>query len=402
MIPVITRVLLFAGLLMGLSFSQPADRIIRDSLHVAYYPRGEDLNETFLREAAQNGYKYILAEFHLSINQPKSMREKGLDFQKAFTQAHKAGLKLIPLIQMASVWSLHWLYAKENWNQNIQMTRIAGTTRSGKKFYGGMPSLSPDLDGIDHTFIEFLEVLKKSHVLSEVPWPLEYIHLGHDEPAHYKRLIIGDCDTSDSGEKWSVDSVLEVSPLDRGYILGHKGQEQKAVQELMVSHVYRRAEQISTYLGDDVQLMIYADAWDKQSNGLRDLKLFNGKIVHTAGLVDLPGLTDSQKSWLKKKLILMPWNYDINYDPDGDGGYQTGETFKRFSAHGFDFVYAHEFLSGQKSRKKQATEFVKFCQEFEKCLGFASVHWCGGYQNGASCYESMENLQQMRTQLISQ
>lgn len=274
------------------------------------------------------------------------------------------------------------------------MTRVIGTNEQGTRGFG-CPSFSYDSTGFDQTFVEFLQQVKAAHSEANVNYPLEFIHLGHDEPAYYTRLLVGDCKIGD-GSDWSVNSVTEVCAADKSFIQNYSGSKSTAVQELFVTELFRRTEQVKSNLGSNVRVMIYGDIWDPQMNGQRNMELWDGTIVNTTpGIATLPGLTNSQKEQMREKLVILPWNYDKSCDYDGDGEYKANETFDYLSSNGFKFIYVHEITANNiypydNNRVAQANEYFNFSRSYkENCLGYGAVHWDGWAYPVPKCFDSM-------------
>jgi hypothetical protein len=169
-----------------------------NTIRVAYYGNGEDMGnglvDEFLQKAKDNKYNYVLAEFAMNRGRNSTILAKKEDFLRAFKKADDFGLRLIPLIQVGSCWSHHWRHAQVNWNTNIKMTRISSNIGDF-----GCPSFSADTAGFDQTFIEMLKQIRNAHKEAKVKYPLEFIHLGHDEPAFYTRMLWSRDDKMDTG-----------------------------------------------------------------------------------------------------------------------------------------------------------------------------------------------------------
>jgi hypothetical protein len=380
-----------------------------NSIRIAYYGNGEKLAngevDPFLKKAKDTKYNYVLAEFTMDRGRNSSLLTKTEDFKLAFTRANAFGLRLIPLIQMGSGWAIHWRHAQSAWNQNIKMTRVTcsmtttenGTVTTTKSPFG-TPSFSYDPDGFDKTAIELFQAIRRAHQESGVSYPLEFIHLGHDEPAYYTRTLFGNCKTGDgpAGSGWSIVSVDEVCNADTSFIQHFAGSKSEAVQQLIVSELHRRIEQVNATMGNNVRIMVYGDIWDPQMNGKRNMELWDGTIIHTIpGIATLPGLTSLQKEQMRKKLIILPWNYDISCDFDGDGEYKANVTFNYLSSNGLKFVYAHEITANDifpysKDRIAQSNAYYKSAKKHrQNCLGYAAVHWTDWANPVPKSFDSM-------------
>lgn len=379
----------------------------------------------FLERAKNSKYNYILAGFSVDVGRNTSLLTKKEDFKRAFKKVDEYGLRMIPMIGMGGQWATHWLYAKQNWNSKIQMVWVEAT----EKIAGGTivesewacPSYKEDAEGFDKTFIEFLQMICDAHREAGVSYPLEFIHLGHDEPALYcQRLLIGSCKTGVFGKtnQFNVTRVLTEVSADKSYILSFSTtQRGVAVSKLIVSELYRRTQQVKTYLGSNVRILIYGDYWDPQMNGTtRPQELWTGQIINplnpsnlSNSIGTLPGLTDLQKAEFRDKVIICPWNYKIDYDPDGDKdsqgiGYHTDKTFQYLSNNKLKFIYVHEITPGNvlpydPLRTAQAQAFYNTSKNFKQyCLGYnAAAFWGWEYPEPSGstpfkCFESIEYL----------
>ena len=96
-----------------------------NSIRIAYYEVGEDIGngsvDTLLIRAKNAKYNYILAEFKMYRGNYKTLQEKRKEFRNAFKKIDSFGMRMIPLIQLGSCWSSHWLHAKKYWNKNLEI-----------------------------------------------------------------------------------------------------------------------------------------------------------------------------------------------------------------------------------------------------------------------------------------
>lgn len=421
-----------------------------NSIRIAYCGSGEGLGagmwDDFLQRAKNSRYNYVLAEFAFDRGANTSMQSKKEDFKKAFSKVDKFGLRLIPLIQMGSCWSDHWKYANDNWGANIQMNRVNGKNNGGYTKFFGCPSFAEDQNGIDKTFQELLVTIKSAYTEASVSYPLEFIHLGHDEPSFYQASLIGGVTYFDkafhSDQSWETYSLnATYSQADRDFInnrINNFGEKvETAFSTLMVNEIYRRVKQIKLNINDNVKLIIYGDAWDPQMNGpnfqltyLSKKKYnINGKVTGydncfktTPQIRDLPGLNSNEKKDFKENVILMPWNYSENcvtYWPTDLSKktwvYNTNNTFKFLRAGGFKFMYLHEIIDGKdtnsyrssnppgypQDRISQAKAFTNTSFNYnDNCLGFGAAAWEWWTNPIPKCYESIEYLYNLNSKKL--
>jgi hypothetical protein len=273
----------------------------------------------------------------------------------------------------------------------------------------GLPSLMYDSTGIDKTFCELLKEIKSAHQESNVSYPLEFIHLGHDEPAYWTRLLIGDCKLGPDPKGWNVVKVLETCKIDKDFINNYSGSTSEAVQTMVIKELLRRINQVKYFFKEPMaKILIYGDAWDPQKNGRLEMETWNGsKCKMIPDIAALPCLNDHHKKYFKENIILMPWNYSITDDPDGDGAYNAPKSFKYFSKNDFKFIYVHEIISCTNKNKykrsnpsgypqnriDQAVDYYNAAKKFKNnCLGYNAIMW-GRWQHPApKCFDSVEYL----------
>ena len=405
-----------------------------NTIRMTYY--GSHLiPQGFLEEAKKCNYNYILVEFHFRDKDNSSdpddvMQRMRVDIKNAFISINKYGLRMIPKIQLGSGWSYHWYKVKKYKNSKIQMNRIKATIffpeGQKKTVYVGCPSFSLDKEGVDASVEELLNQIKSAHAEAGVFYPLEFVHLGHDEPAFFDRSLIGGIDADNrvtsigNGWKIKVDSCLERSGKDtmalKNAIETFNGNYTKAYQFLFVSEISNRISQISSILGMKVKLMIYADVFDPQRNGTIKLKCsrINGRkyIIQmiqkinpmlNTGIATLPGLTKEQADLIHRNIILLPWNYIPQVWVWGDSTiswkYNPEITFNYLKHNKFNFVWVHEFSPSNSDTKKQLNLWVAASQRYKDvCLGWNAAVWDHDWAEGKPVsvqYERFNTLSEM-------
>ena len=222
-----------------------------NSMRLAYYYNGEELAEGladgYLERAAKANYNYVSAEFHLDTdkNNPGISAKKD-ELRKAFLRIHRYGMRMIPVIQLGSKWSLHWTAAN---NPNIQMNRYHDGNRSW-----GCPSFANHPEGIDASFEELLGIIKEAFEEADLPYDLEFIDLGHDEPVDDGYLLIGGVPDAVAGPE---DTFAQI---DRDFILArverYGDDVSTAFQTLVVDELYRRVTQVQRIIGPHARILV--------------------------------------------------------------------------------------------------------------------------------------------------
>lgn len=400
-----------------------------NSIRMAYYYKGEYLDSSFIINAKKFNYNYILGEFHFKdVKDPiGKIRSK---IERAFEITNQYNMRLIPKIQINSGWSSHWRHVRDNDNHFIEMNLIRAKTRTQRKLYWrGCPSFAPDSNGIDKSFEDLIKAIVSAHKSANVKYPLNFIHLGHDEPSFYEYMHIGGVTPGKHGkneyESWyKSDKDRVFSQKDRDWItnfIGGKNYTDEnislAFQTLIVNSLYRKVRTIKKY-SSNTEVMIYADAWDPCMGGINSFrtsfkhKNSNNKYCvsqlvpdTSKGIATLPGLTEDEKKFLRENVILLPWNYKgirplIGINPVRED-YNTYKSFTYFSKNGFKFIYTFELLSKNQSwppdrrRLNQMYEYVNMAKLFkENCLGYNAAHWGADWGNPKhkDCFRTIEEL----------
>lgn len=328
---------------------------------------GYEIPDSFLQRAQRNGYNYVLAGFNIVpphwdslTGRPNNALRDGLD--SAFKKVDRYGMKLIPLFQMGNMHT-SWVYA----NENIQWNKMTKPNDS-------MHQISPDapgVNGLDFSFELLIEATAEGFDQANLPYKLDFIHLGHDEML--SPAAVG------SGEIGFGECPLDSSALES--IISATVSVEEAHHRVFADELRRRVNTINNVFTSTFpdsmppKVMIFADMLD--SNFLGGWELDNwidGSTVSTArGLGDIS---------LQNDLILMPWMY-FNPHPWAIGqNYDTYETIKSFSDAGYKFIYTFG-LSGSKLVWDTPT-FNQLGQWYTHGLkpefadayfGYCSVHW---------------------------
>lgn len=295
-----------------------------------------------LIKAKSTGYNYVMVEFW----QPHTAEV----FRDAFRKVNSYGMRLIPSVQLGSQHSIGW----ESFpGQQIDWNMV---TINGKTYK--CPSLVEDnsSNGFDACFKQFLQAVRNGYNQAGLSYPLEYIHLGHDELNLYEtnQLLINCGSKLDEAflGNFTLNNT-DISPV---------------IQQLLSTEIYRRIKQVQEVLNNNIspftKVLIWGDQWDPEHNGGYFKIIFNVKVCYnivfgnclpcnscspfcterfenkiatlSPGILSLPGLTDAQKSELKSNLILQPWSYGEEGGAPGDF-YNAQNTFNQFTAYGFKF-----------------------------------------------------------------
>lgn len=407
-----------------------------NAIRMAYYGDAEQIAaaatrpdpaiDDFLSAVVRLDYNYILAEFNFNRGATAgtgnaTAANKLRDFRDAFRKTAEYGLRLIPLIQVGSRHSVHWRHLQLHGPyEQIGFSRVlAGEhNREGavQTVELGVPSYSEEPEGMDRAFVDMMLALRDAHTESGVGYPLEFVHLGHDEPeltlsaVTESVLLIGEAAKTvrDCGvEKRGICRVLNTCASDVTALYGDTVQTENALQELIVGEVHRRVVQVRSAFGDDrIKVMIWADMWDEQNTGGKDILLRDGSTtVRTAPqILALPGLSSSQRNELRDGLILVAWRNGNNtvypggtkdMSPYDDGVFHAEYLFDQFRDAGLRFMYVHEATpdgSRDGNRLRQAREWyssAKLPRFRGWYVGYGAVHWCGRWKAPPSCFSTM-------------
>jgi hypothetical protein len=327
-------------------------------------------------------------------------------FRNAFLVAHNAGLRMIPEIQMASKWSLHWNNLITSY-PNIQMN----IHQNAQGIRYGCPALAQDAsgvtNGIDKAFNDLLIEIREGFNLAKqsagFTYSFEYIFLGHDEPVDENRILIG-----------NTTNNVSFSTNDRNYLVNNGGlTSSSAYQKLIVSHVYRRITTVKSVLGSSVRVLIMADMWDPEADGGTNLNTNNGTIRlvdpfqaqsgnYNQGIATLPGLTSTAKSTFRSSVILSPWNYWYAWpfpgDPTNDGDYNTETTFSYFNYNGFNFISmcsigVEDDISNIQESSVAMREYISTGKKIGlRWLGFIAAPWGGAWNVSNNMYDQQASF----------
>ena len=295
----------------------------------------------------------------------------------------------------------------------------------------GCPSFAPDNKGIDKSFRELIKAIIDAHKNAKATYPLEFFHLGCDEPAFYDFSFIGGIQPGEHGKNqpgsfYIPDTKREFSQLDRDWIISYldpgtvysDSTISLACQALMVRSLFEKINTITTLI-PQAKILIYADPWDPSSTGgllwfqssfkksnTADQYCFIQTVPDTSlGIIKLPGLSKEEKRLFKKHCILLPWNYSgrvkVQKKPKKYVDYNTLKTFTYFASNSFSFIYTFELLSINQTwppdtrRVSQMNEFINTAELFKQnCYGYNAVHWGARWNmpKHRDCFRTIEEL----------
>ena len=165
-----------------------------NSVRIAQYTTKQNLafkdriSPRFLKRVHDSNYNYVLAQIDLTriFWSGEGLKEIRKTVCLAFQDCEAFNLRFIPFIQMGSKHSNGWSTIKKHHNQNVGMTRICVDS-----IVYGFPSYAPEPEGTDAVFREILQEIRLGYDSARVSYPLEFIHLGHDEPYFYEYMMVG-------------------------------------------------------------------------------------------------------------------------------------------------------------------------------------------------------------------
>jgi hypothetical protein len=401
-----------------------------NSVRVAYNYNGPILDSSFVLYAKKFNYNFIIGEFHFrDVSNPTKRIAR--DMKKPFKLINRLGLQLIPKIQINSSWSSNWKYVYDNENGDIEMNLVWAHNRSRPvdMRWWGCPSFAPDSLGIDKSFEDLIREIISVYDSCGFDYPLKYIHLGHDEPAYYEYLFLGGIIPGEHGEDKPGSPFIARSPRmfskrDRDWVKNFVKTTKYTdknisvtFQALFIRSLYTKVRLVKKY-SPHTKVMIYGDVFDPCMGGVNTflssfVKQYNPKkycevqfVPDTStGIAKLPGLSEEEKRFVRKNVILLPWNYNGKRTYAGVNpvreDYNTLKTFSYLKKNGFKFIYTFELIPKERSwppdknNLNQMYEFVTTAKLFPKnCLGYNAVHWGADWDNPKhrNCFKTMEEL----------
>src|SRR5512133_327745 len=413
----ITKKFLFALLLFSSAInvkSTPLSYIStmdHNSIRALYCNKGQLCN-ALIERAWNNRYNYAIVEFGFR-NSDNIVGNKDVylnlrnDVKDACNALSKRGIRLIPMFQMSSQWSLGWKTLRDFENPNIGINSITSDrnnpqiitkyickyTDNLSTVNEGSNSWAPEPNGVDKSILEVFDAIRQGFADANTNYPLEFVHIGHDEPQFLNWCIIAGigsgCETAypykgnlARGESSLVDKAYIQSKINMGI------SKQNAYQMLLVDELNRRVSQAEQVFGPKVNLMIYGDSYDNQSWGGVPLWVQNGygEKITLSGAIDLPGLNESQKIKLKEKIIPILWNYhgkveraDNPLDFLTRSDYNSNDAINSFASRGFKVLYCGALQNGNDS-KNQIKEYSSISHNYRNnCLGYCASAWVDTY-----------------------
>jgi hypothetical protein len=316
------------------------------------------------------------------------------------------------MVPMSSKWAIHWKILQKYENPNIGMNTITSNDNNPdiigdnpicnyknnlESVNKGSNSWAYEPDGVDKSIIDVFKAVNDGFNDANVGYILEYIHLEHDEPQFLNwNLMAGvgaECETAypykgnfARGAVSKADVQFIQSLLARGYSTG------SAYQQLLANELFRRISQVEQVFGSRVKSMIFGESFDDQSWGGVPwwVNFGNSNKMTMSGVIDLPGLNDSQRKKMKERLILVVWNYDgknpyvarlIDWLNQAD--YNSENALNRLTVKGYKFLYLGALENGDDS-KQQINEYASASRNYQNnCLGYYAAAWDVGYTIGS-------------------
>jgi hypothetical protein len=401
-----------------------------NSVRVALVPA--DMPTGLLQRIRDNGYTHVIADLSL-YGGTNALRTSA---KNAFLGANAYGLKFIPQIQTGSKWSMHWTGIDATLPMNILST----TDDNGRPISYGCPSHASFAHSsgtydmkMFNAFNSVMTALKQGFddaKASGLPYPnMDYVSIGHDEPVHGDRLLIGNGNT-------------QFSQPDRDFIsrnLASFGNDTgKTYSALIANEVYTRITQIHSRFTNKPKVIISADMWDPQANGGNEKDTYQSgiriKLVPTnsvgQGIASLPGLNGTEQGVVRGSLVLAPWNYyrvwPWNKDPDNTDAYDADKTLAYMAGSGFSLLYWGTVAFGNDPLDNGGfivTNAIRnnvsaSLSHQSKVLGYIAGYWgvsppeagqptppgfCGNYsQPGNTCFLTIEYMPMLTQNRLSQ
>lgn len=404
----------------------------------ANHPRS--LTPAFLDRISNARYNYVAVPFgfypsnkvygdgDVFVNLRRDI-SRALDTIESWNRHNESSLRMIPMIGMSSRWARGWQVLRRWENSGIGINSVvfrdeiklsvdetersegicgyAGHTDMVKKERTntrGSNSWAHEPRGADSTIYDVLAAVRAGWDSSNVSYPLEFIHLGHDEPQILNWCLIGGV-AAPCGTAIPYKGIFargHVSAADTARIEELRGQGVRMAevyQTMLAQEIHRRVVQVRGALGPHVRVMIYADSWDDQSWGgvpLRARGADKEEMVTLAGVVDLPGLDGNEKAEVKDGVILILWNYTgrierrnhvFSFPPK----YSTRRAFRRLAGRGFNCMYVGAlvkdpysllFKTFAESREQMERYAGRSSQFPHHCKGYMAAAWVSSYDTG--------------------
>lgn len=467
----ITTIFLAVFLLESFSSGYTYNKKIFNSIRIAHNMQGEEIGslllDDFLLKAKNAKYNYVLAQFNMNRGKPMpaTINDKKVVFKKSFIKVGQYNLRMIPLVCTGSAHDAQgegqWCFAKYGlpeiptpWNPNIKLNLVWGRTDgSSDETSWGTTAFTADPNGVDKTFIEYLTMIKQAHEEAHVSYPVEYIHIGHDEMTFYDVCLIGGApsfnvngiskitslngnrnwyiaeDPSPNGNTYNgTPRVRTFVQSDRDFIdscIAQGNDISTAFAKIIVTEIYRRLEQVQSVFGSKTKILIHGDMFDPSLNGgarfvtYKSVPSFNeNKITNWSNTIQLcpviatlPGLTNDQKLKFQKNVIIIPWNYDVTVSNQmalmngklsyTSWNYDVDKTFKYFKDNNLKFIYGDELIEGNNSitigRSNQMHNWCINALNYQSsCMGYAAFSWSDWPAKSFNTIDSLYKLNSNR------
>jgi hypothetical protein len=314
-------------------------------------------------------------------------------FEEAFKAADRNGLILIPGIPFGTGRCTSW---SGTGLSNITLNRVDGNESI---VYMATPFADdPDFDPLFNRLLNRIrDEYNSAKQTFKIQQPyLEYFNLDCDEMM-YSRTVNG---VNEGGLMIGFSNTNE-----QNFIAAH-GSTPFAIKQLYAYGLYKNISRIQTQLFNQTKTMISAGMIDPQhyggtSNWYVPYLNASMKIANDDGedVLDLPGLTATQQEFVKRNLILQPWQYDLEKNSElvGLGQYDAYKAAEYFVRKGYNFLYWNSYdaypdvwgplidlstgntinqtyfaWSNLAAIKNNLDVGMKYA---DKCLGYIEGHW---------------------------
>jgi hypothetical protein len=307
-------------------------------------------HDGLLERVKRAGYTHLYAQFMPSLCTDSTYKVYVRD---AFMKAEKYGFILIPAFPVSSG------HCKGNWdNYPAPLMNVRGVhcctpfSNSGNFFTN---TVAHALSGIKDAFVQ----AKKDAAAQNTPFTknvsIEYMFMNFDE--------CYDAANPDSrGNYRSVPSFTTLcafsNPDDQDFITRVSANKNRdiAFRELYAKDIEALLSEIQQNLFSTTKMMFFSDMFDPEFCGQWKFHTFldgtGGRpyvdVVFSpndgtgSDVLDLPGLSATQKENVKANVVCAPWCYYTN--EAGNYTYNAGNAFAYFTAKGYKMIFSSALI----------------------------------------------------------
>jgi hypothetical protein len=328
----------------------------------------QPMEDELLEYARENGYQYIICERNLKP--PHGDRDdweqdgwgnllgyynwSGLKklyeaLKSDFIKTEQYGLRYVPYIKTGSRWAESWLTINDYVVWNYDPGGVAVNSKGDTVAYDPSmtPSFAPKADGLDLSFYEYLEVIAEAYNDANVSYPLEYIHIGHNEsitkrPGNPPETMM------------AKSSYIDMEWIDQ------EGNDAEAYERLYASHIGRRVSAIRDVFEDSVITLLWGDGLDPQQFGGKHAETVTPNVT----VQTYKALTHNEMQSQAYYMIIMPQRYTpyVNIGSSGFYQYKVDSTLSNFTDNGYRFISSSAFtvhVHGEPSGFPYANETIE-------------------------------------------